>query len=231
MVWHDPIHNAVAFKNDFTHVREPQLGDNPPSLRESGEGKSLLNQGHSEAFGHSRRTAGLSDVADEVFQVSARARAEDYFVFPAHLGISLRSCSAEMLSPRSNSTMASRTPATNSISRAMSNMEASSGSFRTNSSTSSLLLMQGKLPNRGRKCKAAVLACANPLARVKYRQRVQSGPDGSGPQAKTPSRWARGRFTGVYTRPAVQRRVNIGVLAGPTRPVSRPVASCARHMI
>jgi len=49
-----------------------------------------------ESFGYRWIAAGVSDVADKIFQIVAGAQTENYFEVPAHVGISFISCSADL---------------------------------------------------------------------------------------------------------------------------------------
>src|ERR1039458_269743 len=110
------VNNAILPVQDLAGYSVGELGHKMPALRQVFERQGRINQGVTEPFG--RLGIIERDVADNLAEVLDSPGRQDYFTI--HEGTISRTFSAATPSPRSNCSKPSRTPAINSISRAIS---------------------------------------------------------------------------------------------------------------
>jgi len=133
------VNDAITLEDNFTDVRIADFRHDTPSERESFQSQSAVDEAVSESRSN-LRAAPLSNVKGDRLEVSFGSRRKNYFE-AVHSRRRSRSNSAVTFSPRSISAKPSLIPATNSISWAISDNEASSGSRSNKPRTISLLLM------------------------------------------------------------------------------------------
>mgnify|MGYP003521326558 CR=1 FL=1 len=132
------VNDPVSVVDDFPNARIIDPGNHPTHFGERSQQPGFADQFPTEAFGSGWVVKAY--VTDDFLQILDGARRENNFEI--HAGSCFSTSSRGMPSPRSSCANPSRIPAMNSISRAMSVNEASSGRRVIRSATICLLLMR-----------------------------------------------------------------------------------------